>query len=786
MDSRAVHISVRSLVEYVYMSGSIESGFRSLTALTDGTKAHQKIQQQYGELDRKEVYVKTEVAYGDLLFVIDGRCDGLLHTEAGLTVEEIKSTSGPVEAISENDYPVHWAQAICYAYMIAEERGLNTMRIQLTYVQTISGNQRRFMREMDLAALKRFIMETISGYAPYAELRQRHIAARNASIQALPFPFAEYRAGQRKLAGAVYKMIADGRKLFARAPTGTGKTVSTLFPAVKAIGEGLLQRLFYLTAKTITRTAAEDTFALMHAGGLHMHVVTITAKEKICFQQEMRCSKEHCEFADGYYDRINAALLDMLSAETAMTRLVIERYARKHRVCPFEMSLDAAYAADGIICDYNYIFDPRVQLKRQPEEQKRQTALLVDEAHNLVDRAREMYSAELAKSDFLTVQRTFKTVHKELYQAAKAINDYLLSSRKAIGEQKMKVESCLPEELVGLAEVFSAAAEQVLAAPVAMQLDMLADRGAAQGGNAQSLLLDVYFAVQRFLRVAKLYDERYVTFTECSGSAVRLQLLCLDPSYLLAQMGKGYRAQIMFSATLSPPAFYKELLGGGAEDYTLGIPSPFSREQLTVQIYPLSTRYQDRERTKQAVAAIIARTVRRRRGNYFVFFPSYAYMEQVYASLLAVEEYSGSLAGTELLVQQPNMTEEERENYLAAFDAKNEKTLIGFAVMGGIFSEGIDLAGERLIGVIVVGVGLPQLSVERNLMKEYYERTERNGYDYAYIYPGMNKVLQAGGRLIRSAQDRGTLVLIDDRYLQPNYERLLPEEWQPYEVIRSN
>ncbi|MCQ6561483.1 ATP-dependent DNA helicase [Paenibacillus mendelii] len=765
-----VQISVRSLVEYVYRSGSIESGFHTTTTLTDGTKAHQKIQKLYGEKDRKEVYVKTEMPRGDLLFVVDGRCDGLLDLDEGLTVDEIKSTSGSIEAIGDDGYPVHWAQAICYAYMVAEERGLPSMRIQLTYVQVDTEEQRRFVREMTFEELAQFMEEMVRGYAPYAEQRHRHVIARAASMRALPFPFDAYREGQRKLAGSVYQSIADKRKLFAKAPTGTGKTISTLFPAVKAIGEGLLSRLFYLTAKTITRTAAEDALALMQARGLHMHTVTITAKEKVCFQSEMRCSKEFCEYADGYYDRVNGALLDMLSHETAMTRQVVEQYARKHKVCPFEFSLDAAYAADGIICDYNYIFDPKVNLKRMFEDQKRQTALLVDEAHNLVDRGREMYSAELNKADFLELARTFKAIRTDVYEASKEVNRHLLSVRKAMGEQKTLVESERPETLIELVEFFVYTAEKVLAAGTL----------GVEHAHAASLLLDGYFTAQDFLRIANLYDERHVTYTECFKSEVHVRMFCLDPSYLLGQMGKGFRSHIFFSATLSPLSFYVEMLGGSEEDYAVAIPSPFSHEQLDVIIQPLSTRYQDRERTKEPLARMIRQITEKKQGNYLVFFPSYAYMTDVYERFMTID---GGQEHADILIQQTGMSEEERERFLAAFDAANARTLIGFAVMGGIFSEGIDLVGDRLSGVIVVGVGLPQLGLERNVIKDYFERTGRNGYNYAYVYPGMNKVLQAGGRLIRSEQDRGTLVLVDDRYLKAQYQRLLPDEWRSYSVV---
>lgn len=762
-----VQAAVRHLVEYVYRSGSIESGYRSTSSLTEGTKAHQNIQRQYAEHDAKEVYLSVEVLLGDgLTLVIDGRCDGLLRRDEGMMIEEIKSTARDLSHVEEHSYPVHWAQAKCYAYMYALEHQAVRMSVMLTYVHVETGEQKRFVQEAEFGELEAFVLQLAERYAPYARMFVRHKRERDASIANLEFPFAGYRAGQRKLAGAVYRTIEEGRKLYAQAPTGIGKTMSTAFPAVKAIGGGLLERFYYLTAKTIARTAAEEAFSRMQARGLRLHAVTLTAKEKICFQEHVSCTKEDCPYADGYYDRINDAVLDVLSHETLMPRPVVEQYARKHRVCPFEFSLDLAYAADAVICDYNYIFDPRVALKRQYGEQKRMTALLIDEAHNLVDRGRDMYSAAINKSEYLDMQRAYKAARPELYHAAKDVNNYLLAVRKRIGDHPSVEKSC-PEELMQLLEVFVVQAEKHLAT------------GAGAGDSAASqLLLDTYYTAQAFLRIGKLYDERYVTYMETNRSEVRVKLFCLDPSYLLQMMGKGYRSHTYFSATLSPGTYYLDMLGGGPDDYSLSVPSPFAKEQLDVRIEPLSTRYQDRERTREPLVQLLLKLTWGRLGNYLIFFPSYAYMNDVYEAFELARREAGLVHPVRTLLQTADMTEEERERFLMAFDADNETTLAGFAVMGGIFSEGIDLVGDRLTGVVVVGVGLPQLGLERDVIRDYFNGLGKNGFDYAYVYPGMNKVLQAGGRLIRSEDDRGMLVLVDDRYYQPKYRQLLPEAWR--------
>jgi len=817
----SVQLSVRQLVEYAYRSGDIVSGFRSAAALAEGTRIHQALQTEYGPQDVREYELKTELDYEGIRFLIEGRCDGLLQTDDGVMIDEIKSMAGMLPENGNEAPVVHWAQAICYAYIYALDHQLDEMRVRLTYVSSTTDERRAFVRVLGSSQLRDTVLDAVRLYAPYARMLIQHTERKLSSAKALPFPFADYRAGQRKFAGAVYQAVTDGVKLFAKAPTGIGKTMSTLFPVVKAIGEERLAHLFYLTAKTITRTAAEDAFRLMQESGLHMHTVTLTAKDKICFQEEVRCSKEHCPFAEGYYDRINDALLDMLGNETIMTRTVIEQYARKHRVCPFEMSLDAAYASDAIIGDYNYIFDPRISLKRMFEERKKQTAVLVDEAHNLVDRGREMYSAAMNKDAYLQLTRAYKSVNTGVHQAAKAVNDWLLALRKGLSQDGngvraegaveagggdlfadnmgdgaasegadkpvswttlgngQAVSQAMPTDLIALVESFAVEAAQELASS--------SGEVSTAGPEASALLLDTYYAAQQLTRIAKLYDERYVTIVEHWKSEVRLKLFCLDPSHLLRQAGKGFRAQIFFSATLSPMPYYIDMLGGDNEqDYSLSVPSPFSHEQLEVKIMPLSTRYRDRDRSYQPIARALYEMVSAQAGNSLVFFPSYDYMNHVYEPFMSMLASEPPALSIRTIVQTGVMSEEEREAFLASFQAGSEESLVGFAVMGGIFSEGVDLVGDRLTGVAIVGVGLPQVGLERDMIRDYCERSERSGFDYAYVYPGMNKVLQAGGRLIRSEKDDGRLLLIDDRYLAQPYNRLLPAEWRGYTVVRAN
>lgn len=754
--SEQFQLSVRSLVEYVYRQGSIQSGFKTNISLSEGTAAHQKLQSLYHEEDRKEVYLQTELTYRDMSFKIDGRCDGLLKANERITIDEIKSTLD-WESVTENTYPVHWAQAKCYAFMYAEDTDLKEIQVQLTYVHPKSETIKVFQQTFLKTELAAFMKNLLKGIYPFAKWKSDHGIERRKSIEELKFPFQEYRHGQRKLAGAVFKTIGESKTLFAYAPTGIGKTISTIFPALKAMGENQLTKVIYVTAKTIARESAEDTYAVLVKQGLKAKVVTITAKDKICFHEEETCNPNECPFAQGYYNRLNEALLDVLEHEQLINRPIIEMYARKHTICPFEFSLDLAYQADAIVCDYNYFFNPRVSLKRFDE--KKRSVLLVDEAHNLVDRGREMFSAELIKSTFLSVKRSFIS-HKALSKAAKEINAWFITIRKQ-AEQQSWTEDTLPDGLLDLLNHFVEEAERLLITQISLD---------------DSELLETYFGVQSFLRIAKLYDTHYQTFYRVTKSEVEVKLFCLDPSHALDQMASSFKAKVYFSATLHPLPFFTEMLGGKEGDYSITVASPFRKEQNDVYIKPLSTRFHDREKSYRPIIRLIEKMLEGKTGNYLIYFPSYQYMNAVFTEFKAV-------FSDDCMMQTSGMSEEERAAFLDAFQERDKGLFVGFAVLGGVFAEGINLIGNRLNGVFIIGVGMPQLAEERELMNKHFQRRGKNGFDYAYTYPGMNKVLQAGGRLIRSEQDYGMVILVDDRYLTAKYQGLLPEMWRDFTVL---
>lgn len=753
-------ISVRDLVSYVYRTGSIDERFQTNTALVEGTAIHQEVQKKYKEKDESEVFLEYEFQQEGLNLKVQGRCDGLLDTEEGPVIDEIKSTSRDLEEIDDTTYPLYWAQAKGYAFIYAAQEELQKIQVQLTYVQKRTKDKKRILRTFTYEELHQFMEETVSEYASYARILLHIREQKEKTVPDLNFPFPSYRDGQRKLAGSVYRTIEEKRNLFAQAPTGIGKTISTLFPAIKALQLEGLERIYYLTAKTITRATAEEALQKMGERGLKLRSVTLTAKDKICFQEETICQPDYCEFADGYYDRINGAIVDILLHETQMTRSVIESYARKHKVCPFEFSLDLTDVSDVIIGDYNYIFDPRVSLKRLMPDRKKKTALLVDESHNLVERAREMYSASIAKQSYESVAAEWDGEEDSLVKVADAIGKDL--ERFYSSKEEFTQLDQVPGELEENIERFLSEAESLLQENTE--------------GERSERLMDVYFQSQRFLKILEYVDEHYRLLGESTreGNFI-LKLFCLDPSHVLSETTKTFRSGVFFSATLSPFAYYKEMLGGTKDDYILHLPSPYDSSQIDVMITPLSTRYKSREKTVGELTKRLYEQVELHKGNHLFFFPSYHYMEMVY------REFK-NFSSVDAVMQERGMDEERREDFLAQFEEGGR--LVGFAVLGGIFSEGVDLRGDRLNGVAVVGIGLAPRSFEKELIKDYFNQKGRNGYDYAYVYPGMNKVLQAGGRLIRSEEDHGSIQLVDDRFLSRKYLQLLPDDWGNYRILK--
>ena len=759
MEEKIIRISVRNLVEFILREGDIDNrkaGLPDKEAMQLGGRIHRKIQRQMGSDYHAEVPLKITVPCEGFVIQIEGRADGIQKTADGVVVDEIKGVLRELEYI-EKPVSVHLAQAKCYGYIYGKQQELDSITVQMTYCQMETEEVKRFQETFSIEELERWFLDIVMQYEKWARFQVEWRQTRDATIKEAEFPYP-YREGQRELVTSVYRTILRKKKLFIQAPTGVGKTMATIFPAVKAVGEGLGDKIFYLTAKTITRTVAEQAFQILKKNGLQYKVATLTAKEKICFCEKAECNPDVCPYAKGHFDRVNDAVYEMITTMEEMSRENIETQAKKHNVCPFEMGLDVSLWVDAIICDYNYVFDPNAHLKRFFSEGKKGEYLfLIDEAHNLVERGREMYSAVLYKEEFLQMKKAVRYESVKLTRQLEGCNQMLLEMKREC--QTYKEYNSISHFALKLLNVMNG-------------LQKLLE----EKEQVDEEVLEFYFHVRNFLNIYEEVDENYVIYTELEeGGDFKLKLFCVNPAVKLQNFLSQGNSTVFFSATLLPIRYYKKLLSVETDDYAVYAHSPFKEaNRLLVLGQDVSTKYTRRGyEMYERFAIYIKNVMQAKPGNYLVFFPSYRFMEEVRETF---ERYR-----TEemcCMMQEQNMNEQDREAFLQEFEAEREGSLAGFCVMGGIFSEGIDLTKERLIGAMIVGTGLPQVCNEREILKQYFDRHGENGFDYAYLYPGMNKVLQAAGRVIRTEEDKGVIALLDDRFAGRRYLEIFPREWR--------
>ena len=760
-----IRISVRSLVEFILREGDIDnrvSGSMEKDAMLLGGKIHRKIQSRMGTNYTAEVPLKIQMPCDGFVLQIEGRADGVLKDDGKVLIDEIKGILRSLEHL-EAPVPVHLAQAKCYAYIYAVQNSLKCIDVQMTYCQMETEEIRRFCQEFEFQELQTWFQDLVTQYEKWAKFEIEWRNVRNDSIRQIEFPFP-YREGQRDLVVSVYRTILRKKKLFIQAPTGVGKTMATVFPAVRAVGEGLGEKIFYLTAKTIMRTVAEQAFSLLKEKGLLYKTITLTAKEKICFCEEAECNPDACPYAKGHFDRVNDAVFDLITHSGDWSREVLEEQAKKHMVCPFEMSLDVSNWADAVICDYNYAFDPQAHLKRFfSESGKGEYLFLIDEAHNLVERGREMYSASLYKEDLLEVRKLVKAEDPKLAKGLSECNQQFLElKRECEHYQILKSVSHIALKLMNVLSKLEDYLEE------------------CKDAEKKKRVLDFYFAVRSFLNVHDFMDDNYVIFSEMmEDGRFQIKLFCVNPAVNLQNYLEQGNSTIFFSATLLPVHYYKKLLSVEKDDYAVYAHSSFPQENKFLFIgTDVSTRYTRRgESTYQRFARYIAVMAEQKKGNYMAFFPSYRFLEEVHTCFLECVDHE-----VDSICQVSYMDEEQREEFLEEFEQEREKSLVAFCVMGGIFSEGIDLTDDKLIGAVIAGTGLPQVCTEREILKQYFNAADMDGFDYAYLYPGMNKVLQSAGRVIRTESDRGVILLLDDRFRAMRYREVFPREWQQYQL----
>ncbi len=740
-------VAVRTLVETVMLSGSL-SAMASSARLLDGIRGHQALQAVAEDGARNEVSVSGTVSSEHIELTVYGRIDRLYGETR---VEEIKTTYLESDRLAPGD-PQHWAQAKCYAFLFCETAGLEQIEVSLTYFHLDTGEITTMTESYSVQQLSEFYALLTGRYLHLLETEYVHERALRGDVRQMAFPYPAFREGQHELAAQVYYAIREKSALLAQAPTGTGKTMAVLFPALKALADGHAAKIFYLTARTTQQEAAVNAAKLIHAK--HLRAVVISAKEKMCVYDQPICREGDCPRAEGYYDRLGDALADMNKLDGVFTPDVIRAHAAKHFLCPFELSLDLSLSCDLIICDYNYAFDPRVRLQRFFTTGRNGFVLLVDEAHNLPDRARSMYSAALSLAAVTETRRSVPKQQRKtpLYRALKRLETECSALFEGIDVPLSAAEP--PEALTKAVE---GALDQLSADSIP------ADRALAR---------QLTFDLSSFRFVLDLYDARYRTLYQGGKTTRTITLFCTDASGKLAEIYKKCRSEILFSATLSPFAFYRDLSGVKSETPFLALPSPFPPENLAVYHLSLDTRFAAREATLHAVTeSICAFVSARTRGNYLVFAPSHAYLAKLSAQLREL------LPDVSFLEQSPRMDDTARAEFLAQFLPDSTGITLGLAVMGGVFAEGIDLPAERLCGAVVVGVGLPQVCLERDVLRDAFEESYQSGFRYAYQYPGMSKVLQAAGRIIRTETDRGALLLIDTRYSLLDYRGLLPPHW---------
>jgi len=760
-----IRISVRSLVEFILREGDIDnrvSGSMEKDAMLLGGKIHRKIQSRMGTNYTAEVPLKIQMPCDGFVLQIEGRADGVLKDDGKVLIDEIKGILRSLEHL-EAPVPIHLAQAKCYAYIYAVQNSLKCIDVQMTYCQMETEEIRRFCQEFEFQELQTWFQDLVTQYEKWAKFEIEWRNVRNDSIRQIEFPFP-YREGQRDLVASVYRTILRKKKLFIQAPTGVGKTMATVFPAVRAVGEGLGEKIFYLTAKTIMRTVAEQAFSLLKEKGLLYKTITLTAKEKICFCEEAECNPDACPYAKGHFDRVNDAVFDLITHSGDWSREVLEEQAKKHMVCPFEMSLDVSNWADAVICDYNYAFDPQAHLKRFfSESGKGEYLFLIDEAHNLVERGREMYSASLYKEDLLEVRKMVKAEDPKLAKGLSECNQQFLElKRECEHYQILKSVSHIALKLMNVLSKLEDYLEE------------------CKDAEKKKRVLDFYFAVRSFLNIHDIMDENYVIFSEMmEDGRFQIKLFCVNPAVNLQNYLEQGNSTIFFSATLLPVHYYKKLLSVEKDDYAVYAHSSFPQENKFLFIgTDVSTRYTRRgESTYQRFARYIAVMAEQKKGNYMAFFPSYRFLEEVHTCFLECVDHE-----VDSICQVSYMDEEQREEFLEEFEQEREKSLVAFCVMGGIFSEGIDLTDDKLIGAVIAGTGLPQVCTEREILKQYFNAADMDGFDYAYLYPGMNKVLQSAGRVIRTESDRGVILLLDDRFRAMRYREVFPREWQQYQL----
>lgn len=777
-DTCTVELSVRLLCRIAFRQGDL-GVYRVRDSEREADRdAYKKIQANADGFYRAEVTLGNTTLYDGIHFAVEGKADGIIrHSDGTIEADVIRCLNGRAFFCSPQE---EWlAQLKCYAYFLTRRDDLPEIRGRLTYYHTEQKKIRYFRYCFVREELQEFYFSLLEKIKERAKrLIERQTEGLSSAASAL-FPYPQLRDGQEQMIRESLFAIRHQKRLFAEVPTGTGKTVSALYAAVRALGAGYADKIFYLTAKAAIRREAYAAAGNLFAHGVKLRTVVITAKEQVCLcgakmsdhSGRNFCNPMDCEYAKGYYDRVDAAIRELLTTQNGYPRSLLCETAKKYRICPYEFSLDLSEFCDIIICDYNYAFDPSVYFRRyfSSEERQERYVFLIDEAHNLAERARDMYSAEVRYSDFETVYAAMGEADGKFAHSLEAV---MMTFRR----QKKLCRDDLIKDAEGHDRGFYVSRTPLTALDRELELFCRICESWCkkhQGHSAFAQVERLHAGIRRYLSVNEFFDTGFLTYVQVLGGDITVKTYCLDPSSTMDALLNRADSAILFSATLTPSEYFCDVLGNSKKTIGITLPSPFPAEHCCVAVADyLSVRSEDRAKNFGRYATVIAASVSPMPGNYIAYFPSYACLKGTLAA------FCKKYPKVEVVVQKEGMNTREKEEFLSAFRGDEGHLRVGFCVLGGAFAEGVDLPGSRLIGTVIFGVGLPGISNERNMIRDYFDQTTGQGYDYAYTYPGMNRVLQAAGRVIRREQDRGIVVLVDDRYAENAHRVLFPKHWQ--------
>ena len=764
--NKSLTLSVHQLVDFLLRTGDIDNRVFNRSSMAEGTRIHSAYQAKQGSDYLSEYPLLHRFVVEGVDITVQGRADGIIKRKSGeFIIDEIKSTVEDLKVFRDDNFDWHIGQAKCYAYLFALEQHLDSISVRLTYIRQGKEKEKRIEEYFFLVSeLEQYVHSLMEDYLDFYNIIFRHIEAKNKSIEGLSFPFTKYRSGQRELAKYCFSIAKNGGQLFVEAPTGIGKTMSTLYPYIKASAENEETKIFYLTAKTSGKEAAYHAVSILKDKGLITNDIVITAKDKICFCKGKACNPDECPYAKGYYNKIQGVLKYTLTNYSSFDAQTIIQIAKENEICPFEYELDLSLFSDIIICDYNYMFNPISYMQRYFSEDASHHLALVDEVHNLIDRSRDMYSSVISYKKFIEARKSTRhSKHAKLKRAFSKMAKMFKEISVDLGHGETILDH-YPDLLYTTLNYF---------------INTCQDINKNEHKEMTKELLDFYLDCNEFFKISDFYGDKYILYLDINKDDVDIHLFCMDASGFLAKTMQKVKATTLFSATLQPINYYIDTLGGDKrESPRLVLPSPFPKENLEVLVAPkVSIKYKDREKSYEQVAEYIKSFIKNKVGNYFIYSPSYEYLDNLLKFI--------DLPDVDIHFQNRDMSEEEREAFLLNFMPNPEKTTLGFLVIGGAFGEGIDLVSDRLIGAIIIGIGLPKLNFQSNKIAEYFVERELPGHDYAYLNPGMNKVMQAVGRVIRSEEDRGAVLLIDERYLYKQYRDLYREEWNNYKVVYS-